>query len=126
MEKKIVNLTGHNVRIYVEGWEKIDIEPLVDENWTTIRFLIPYLPRITGKINEKIPVGQYDFLIDKKKLMNICPEKEDTIYIVSSVVAQKLPERKDFYIVGEVVKDPMTKAIIGAKMLVQNPFGKQD
>jgi len=48
-------------------------------------------------------------------------EKEGTIYIVSSLLCQAYPDRGDFYIPNETVRDENGR-IIGCNSLSRNPF----
>ena len=66
----------------------------------------------------KIPLTRAEF-----GEANKLPQPNDnTIYLVSSLVAKAYPNRKDFYIINETIRD--TKGnIIGCKSLSQNPYG---
>jgi len=50
-------------------------------------------------------------------------EREDTIYIVSSLVCQAYPDRRDFYIPDQTVRDSEGR-IVGCRSLSRNPFYK--
>lgn len=53
---------------------------------------------------------------------NLPTFSEDVCYIVSSILAQAYPERSDFLMVGETIRDGEGR-IVGAKSLCRNPFG---
>ena len=55
------------------------------------------------------------------KTIGLPERKKDTIYIVSNLVCQANPDRDDFYIPNESVRDKKGR-IIGCKSLSQNPY----
>ena len=102
----IKNLTPHTINfVSPEGHPVIDIEPA----GTVARVSVN--TEMVGEI-DGIPVTKsvYGEVVD-------LPEPEDgTIYIVSALVAGRVPEREDVFIPSESVRDENGR-IIGCKSL---------
>ena len=73
-----------------------------------------------GSIDYDIPITSTVF----GKVENLPEKNEDTIYIVSSLVCQACPDRNDFFIPNESVRDEQGR-IIGCSSLSRNPFLKR-
>lgn len=106
--KKFVNLTPHDVNFVTEdGIPLLTVEPC------GIIARVSCKTMVIGK-EDGIPIttnvyGDVEGLPD--------PET-DTIYIVSALVAGRVPDRKDVYIPNEAVRDDKGR-IIGCKSLGQ-------
>jgi len=59
-----------------------------------------------------VPVNQTRF----GKVENLPEPQPDTIYVVSAIVAQAVPEREDVFVVDDTVRDDQGR-IIGARAL---------
>lgn len=106
MSKNIINLTPHTVNILI-GDKQINIEP----SGTVARC---YVERDTiGEING-IPLTQNRF----GQVTGLPDPKEDTFYIVSSLVANACKERDDLVIPDETVRDGQGR-IIGCRSLAR-------
>jgi len=106
---KIMNLTPHSIVFVVVGDRKIVVEP---------SGLVARVSSKTEAVGEivtpegTIPVTQTVF----GEVENL-PEPEDgKVFIVSSLVAQRVPEREDVFIPNESVRDSNGR-IIGCKSL---------
>lgn len=107
--KKIVNLTGHDINIVLDNGEVMTIK-----SSGTLR--LNSTERQVGKIDD-VPILELEF-----GNPDWVPEKQDdTIYIVSKITCEAMPHRGDFYIVASLVRneDGTTR---GVKGLAQNPF----
>jgi len=109
---KIVNLTPHPINLSLQNNKRAEIPPSgivarVEEKTETIG---------------KIQVGDGNIPVIRKTLgrvENLPEPREDTIYIVSLIVAQALSgSRSDVYIIGESIRDEQGR-VIGAKSLAQ-------
>lgn len=108
MECKIKNLTPHEIVLFLSH-KKITIPP--EPNPLRLKEEIEKV----GSIN----IQGEEISIIKKKLIaetELPPREEGTYYIVSLAVAQSFPERDDFLVIGESVRDEQGR-IIGAKSL---------
>lgn len=113
--KKIVNLTPHGVRlVYEEKVLEISPEPtpLRLESHSEVSGVLEY-----G--DYQIPVFQVRFGAPNW----VPPKEEGTIYIVSLLACQAFPDRDDFFVVAETIRDDKG-VIIGAKGLSRNPYYK--
>lgn len=105
---RIINLTPHSITF-------------VDDAGNTILTIEPsgQIARCSvtrekiGEING-IPINKSRF----GKVENLPKPQEDTIYIVSALTAQAVPERKDVYITDDAVRDEQGR-IIGCRALAQ-------
>ena len=77
----------------------------------------PECPECGWVATQKVPLSRTSF----GGAEQLPPKKEDTIYIVSSMVCQACPDRPDFYIPNETVRDDEGR-IIGCRSLSRNPF----
>lgn len=103
---KIVNKTPHDVNF-------------INNNNEVVQTITPELPAIRLSMStdlagliEGIPVIKTVY----GEVENLLEEADDTVYIVSALVMQALPDRKDLYVPGDVVRDEAGK-IIGCKAL---------
>ena len=65
----------------------------------------------------KIPVSVTSF----GGIENLPPKEEGVIYVVSLLTCQAAPDRDDFYIVNETVRDKDGR-IVGCRSLSCNPY----
>lgn len=93
---QIKNLTPHDITVMEEGKPSIVFPARQGE---TIR-LEETQTKIFEVTHGRIPVFKKDF-----GKANLPPQFPDTFYIVSLVVAQSFPDRKDFLIVNDTVRD---------------------
>ena len=103
----VINLTPYEV-VIVKGeynTQFVTIEP--SETVATISYETTTLGEFEGIPTIEKEYGEVEGLLEPK---------DDTIYIVSPIVAQRVPERKDVFILGASVKDDMGR-IIGCKNL---------
>jgi len=108
IEMKIVNLTPHALNLLVGG-KDIVIQP----SGTIAR------AATVRKQIGSISVDGVDVPINKTVFGDISglPDPApDTIYVVSMLVAQAVPNRDDVYIVDDIVRDDQGR-IVGAKAL---------
>jgi hypothetical protein len=101
--KKIVNATPHAINIV--GQEEIAPSGIIVRCSVTTEVI----EQINGINITKSVFGEVQDLPD---------QTEDTIYIVSMLVASALPERKDLFFPNEQVRDESGK-IVGCKSLAQ-------
>ena len=101
---KIVNLTPHEIT-FVRESGNIAIPPSGD------LARVSQKTEITGEI-EGIPTTKTVY----SEVEGLPKPKEDTIFIVSSLVASRVPERLDVFIPNESVRDEQGR-IIGCKSL---------
>ena len=112
--KKIKNYTPHDINIVGEDGKVIITFPSEGQ----VR-----LSQTTEQVGSvecdgvKIPITKTVF----GEAEGLPPREEGTIYIVSSLTAQAYPERDDFFIVDQCVRDEKGK-IIGCRSLSKNPF----
>ena len=107
---KLVNLTPHALNLMPEGPDEPD--GLIRRPGR--------LPgaRLTGQVDTvavdgiSVPVNQTQF----GAVTGLPDPQPDTIYIVSSLVAQAVPDRPDVLIVDDAVRDDQGR-IIGARAL---------
>lgn len=103
---KIVNLTPHAINFVGEAGEALmTIEPSGQIARVTAKTVT------TGNING-IPVTETVF----GEVENLPLPTSDTIYIVSSLVAQRFKDRDDVFIPNESVRDEKGR-VIGCKSL---------
>lgn len=112
--KKIKNFTPHDIHVVGEDGKVIATFPsegLIRLSQTT--------EQIGSVVVEgvEIPLTSTNF----GEAQGLPEKREDTIYIVSSLVCQAYPDRRDFYIPDQLVRDEQGR-IIGCKSLSQNPF----
>lgn len=106
MKTTIINLTPHAVSF-------------VDANGTTVLTVEPSgtIARVSSSITKTgeiagLPVTETVF----GDVQDLPEQKDDTIYLVSSLVAQRVPDRKDVFIPAESVRDSAGR-IIGCRSL---------
>lgn len=103
---KIKNLTPHTINfVSSEGYPVMDIEP----EGTVARVSVK--TETVGEI-DGIPVTKSVY----GEVVNLPEPEEDTIYVVSALVAGRVPEREDVFIPSESVRDEKGR-IIGCKSI---------
>lgn len=106
MKTNIVNLTPHAVSfINADGATVLTVEPS-----GTIARVGSRTVQI-GTLNG-LPVTQTEF----GEVQDLPEQKDGTVYLVSSLVAQRVPERSDVFIPAESVRDSAGR-IIGCRSL---------
>lgn len=102
----IINLTPHEVSfVDAEGTIVLSVEP----SGTVARVSSRTVQ--TGTLNG-LPVTQTEF----GEVQDLPEQKDGTVYLVSSLVAQRVPERRDVFIPAESVRDSAGR-IIGCRSL---------
>lgn len=105
---KIVNLTPHSLNILVDGKDIVIPPSGTVARATTVRKQIGSIT-IDGV---DIPINKTVF----GDIDGLPAPADDTIYVVSMLVAQAVPDRDDVFIVDDAVRDDQGR-IIGAKAL---------
>lgn len=108
---KIMNLTPHALNFMPEGpgGPVVTIEP----SGLVARCSVNRVQVDTVTVDGiSIPVNQTRF----GEVSDLPDPRPDTIYVVSALVAQAVPERQDVFIVDDAVRDEQGR-IIGAKAL---------
>ena len=105
----IINLTPHTININRHQIDEIAIEP----SGTIARC---EEVRTQLKSVDQIPVD----MVSYGAVENLPEPQEDTIYIVSQLVAAQVPERRDVYIPGKAIRDDAGR-VIGCQGLSQVP-----
>ena len=116
---KIKNLTPHDVVLVNDKGKVVKTFPKCET------------PLRVSQINE--PAGSLEFegfkipltKIKYGEVENLPEKKADIVYIVSALICQACPDRNDFYIPNELVRDKNGK-IVGAKSLAINPYYRGD
>ena len=115
--KEVINLTPHPVNIL--GKElKIEIPSTGELRLSQERESVGTIPTNLGDI----PITKVKF---NSRGVKLPPRKEDTIYIVSSLVCQAYPDRSDFFVPDDTVRDEKG-AIVGCRSLARNPFLRRE
>jgi hypothetical protein len=105
----IINLTPHKINLMPEGGPTVTIPPSgLVARCATSRVQVDTVT-VDGI---SIPVNQTRF----GKVSDLPEPQPDTIYVVSALVAQAVPERQDVVIVDDAVRDDQGR-IIGARAL---------
>lgn len=119
---RLINLTPHDVVILNNNGDKIVIpkseETLRVSSETKIK---DYIKVIDKDSLVSIPISETKF----SGISSIPERKENTFYIVSLLTCQACPDRDDFFIPNESVRDE-NGVIIGCKSLSINPFFKKN
>ena len=102
---KIINLTPHNINFILK-----DKTIILSPETTPLRLVEE--TKVIGKIND-IPITKTTY-----NLVSTPKKQKDTIYIVSKIILEAYPEREDFYMINESIKDE-TGRIIGCKSLTR-------
>lgn len=113
---KIINLTPHDV---VFGETPDDIKnkkcAVVPASGTVARAKTSREQINTFDIDgHSVPVNQTKF----GEVENLPEPQKDTIYIVSAIVANAVPERSDLFIVDDAIRDESGR-IIGARAIAR-------
>lgn len=108
MTDRLVNLTGHNITIFDDIGNQVTLPPDgprlgVDARKKQIGYV--------AKLPVQVPVIIINRQISRDALP---PEKLGTVYIVSMITAMAYPERTDFLVPGQKVRDEHGH-IIGCK-----------
>ena len=107
--KKIINLTPHDVNIYEGNVLLLTIKA------SNIVARVDVTTNILAEnINDTIPVSKSCF----GKIKGLPNPEEDTIYIVSRMIAERAKDRDDLYITNGSVRDE-NGHIIGCTSLTQ-------
>jgi len=106
-EVKIINLTPHPIIIIKENGEKIILEKC--NNPARCDSFRVKVCEINGISVNKVCFGQ---------IYNLPEKRENTIYIVSRIIAEAAKDRDDLYIVDETIRDENGN-IIGCKSLAK-------
>ena len=104
----IVNLTPHEITVYDAAGESV-LQVIPSSGMARAAQTREPLDRINGIPVSKTGYGAVEGLPD---------QRDGVIYIVSVLTAQAAPNRKDLYIVDELVRDD-TGRILGCKALAQ-------
>ena len=112
--KKIINMTPHEISLF-----KGENDQILFPSMGTIRLssTIEMVEPISTKDGE-IPMTKTVF----GKAENLPVYKEDTYYIVSAILCQAYPHRKDFIMTNQTIRDE-NGVIVGCKSFTINPFG---
>lgn len=107
----IVNLTPHPLNLMPEGPDgpTVTIPPSGQVARCTVDRVQVGAVTVDGI---SVPVNQTRF----GKVENLPEPQPDTIYIVSAIVAQAVPDRPDVFVVDDAVRDEQGR-IIGARAL---------
>ena len=100
---KIINMTPHNININGVSFESKGT------------FRLEFETELIGSL-ANIPISKTVF----KDCYNLPKFKDDTFYIVSSLLCRAYPNRKDFLIVNETIRE--NGKIVGCNSLAFNPF----
>ena len=107
--KKIINLTPHSIVFFDDAGNKVLMT--VEPSGQIAR--VSVTREKIGDING-IPVNQTRF----GKVENLPEPQEGTIFIVSALTAQAVPEREDVFITDDAVRDEQGR-IIGCRALAR-------
>ena len=105
---KIVNLTPHEIMVYDAAGESV-LQVIPSSGMARAAQTREPLADINGIPVSKTGYGAVEGLPD---------QRDGVVYIVSVLTAQAAPDRKDLYIVDELVRDD-TGRILGCKALAQ-------
>ena len=106
----ILNMTPHKISIVGKDGNTLAEFP----SKGTIRVF-----QVTERVGQiiGIPISKTSF----GQCKNLPDKKAGIIYVVSALVCLACPNRKDFYIPNETVRDEAGR-IIGCKSLAKNPY----
>lgn len=112
---KIKNLTPHGVRIINKDGKVAITFP----SEGSLRLSSTRVRESTLTLSDgvEIPITKTSF----GGIDSLPPKEEGTIYIVSSLVCQACPDRPDFYIPDDTIRDE-NGVIIGCRSLSRNPW----
>lgn len=103
---KLVNLTPHAVNVVAEHCDAVTIPP------SGILARVSAKTVTTGEVINGIPVTMTEY----GEVEGLPAQEEGTAYIVSQLVAARVPNRRDVFIPNEAVRDEAGR-IIGCKSL---------
>ena len=108
---KIVNLTPHELNLMPQGPDGpvVTIPPSGQVARCQVNRVQIYTVTVDGI---SVPVNKTQF----GTVSGLPDPQPDTIYVVSTLVAQAVPDRRDVFIVDDAVRDNQGR-IIGAKAL---------
>lgn len=111
--KKIVNLTPHALNLMPEGPDGPTVT--IPPSGIVARCTVDRVQVDTVTVDGiSIPVNQTQF----GTVTGLPDPQPDTIFVVSALVAQAVPDRQDVFIVDDAVRDDQGR-IIGAKALAR-------
>ncbi|RLF66767.1 MAG: hypothetical protein DRN30_01515 [Thermoplasmata archaeon] len=113
--KKIKNLTPHEVTLVGEDGKVIATFP--SEGLLRLSQKTERVGTISVGDGVEIPITETTF----GGIEALPPREEGTIYIVSALTCQAAPDRDDFYIPNQTVRDENGR-IIGCRSLSRNPW----
>ena len=110
--KKIINLTPHSIVFFDDAGNKVlTVEP----SGLVARCAVDRVQVDTVTVDGiSVPVNQTRF----GKVENLPEPQEGTIFIVSALTAQAVPEREDVFITDDAVRDEQGR-IIGCRALAR-------
>ena len=103
--KTLVNLTPHALKVFAA-----DSKTLVQEIPAT--GVVPRCQQVNSLINEEEGIGYY--ATSYGEVVGLPEPEENTLLVVSFMVRQALPERKDLVSPGDLVRDE-AGVILGCK-----------
>lgn len=105
----IINLTPHKINLMPEGGLVVTIPP----SGIVARCTVDRVQVNTVAVDGiTVPVNQTRF----GEVFDLPDPQPDTIYIVSTLVAQAVPGRRDVFVVDDAVRDDQGR-VIGARAL---------
>ena len=104
---KILNYTPHEINLILKNGREIKFPSIGEARCKQTQSIFKYIGEIPIAF---ITVGEVEGLPDRK---------ENVYYIVSRVVMQNCPNRRDLLVPNEIIRDETGK-IIGCKSLANN------
>lgn len=101
-----INLTPHDITFMTDNREKIKV---VEPSGAVSR--VNTTNKYCGTLDD-IPIIKTEF----NEITDLPEPKDDTVYLVSSLVAERTPHRKDVFFPNEIVR-LQTGEIIGCRAL---------
>lgn len=116
MPKKLVNLTPHPIVLHLADGRIVEIPPMREP----VR-----LQEFVSKVEKETIEGIGEIEIREKEFGegNLPEPEPNTLFIVSLVVAQAYPNRRDFVVVDETIRDEKGR-IIGCRAFARVPLPK--
>lgn len=109
--EKLINLTPHALKVFAADGKTLVKEILASGT-------VPRCQQVNTLLKEEEGVGFY--ATSYGEVVGLPEPKKDTLLIVSFMVRQALPERKDLLSPGDLVRDESGQ-IIGCKGFFVNP-----
>ena len=107
---KIVNLTPHKITFFLENG-------VLELEASSQPFRLQEKIEKIGEINS-IPITKTTYIIVSE---NLPEKKENIIYIVPKIILENYPERDDFYMVNQTIKNE-NGHIVGCQSLTRLYF----